>query len=155
MTSGLHGALIALLWGVYDFLVRYVSREVGPVYALACVLIGGAALPGVFLGLRGKASPGTGEGWMLAALTGAALALASLWLYRAFAIGPVYLVAPVICAYPVLSVSRSFLRGAEARLLDLVAIGGVVLVAATGTDEESRGPDEAAPDAAGRLEALG
>lgn len=161
MTSGLLGAGIALLWGIHDFLVRFVSRSIGPAWALLCVLISGAVVLTAIVTLGGMKMPETVNGWLLSGGTGIGLAFASYFLYRAFAIGPVYLVAPVICAYPVLSVLWAFARGATPTYLDLAAIvavsGGVVLVAGTSSEAESdRPPGETAfAPYGGRWVALG
>ena len=134
------GLLAALGWGLHDLCVRRVSRRahipscllavlgVGTVALLPLALWRGVGLGEVGAALDDAAFPGA------AFATGAAFALASYALYRAFAAGPVRLVAPLTASYPVLTMLLAALDGAAVgavRWLAVVAvIGGVALVAA-------------------------
>ena len=104
--SVIFGVLAALAWGVHDLLVRQVSRRLGTVTALSTVL----ALSVVLLLAALLILPNAGftispEGVGLCVLSGLTFAVASFSLYRAFEIGPVRLVAPIIGAYPVISMA--------------------------------------------------
>lgn len=136
------GLVAALAWGLHDFAVRYVSQRV-PVYAalLAVLVLGFVFLAPVLL-LAGLVEPMSGRatGYSLAA--GAAFALAGIALYQAFAIGPVRLVAPVIGAFPVLSVGFAAVSGVPVSALAWVAVvavvGGIALVAGGGAGDAGR-----------------
>lgn len=77
----------------------------------------------------------------LSVLAGLAFACASLCLYVAFSIGPVRLVAPIIGAYPVLSMAWAVANGATISGLQwsavLVVVAGVAMVAAFSAPNET------------------
>jgi drug/metabolite transporter (DMT)-like permease len=133
MASLIFGLAAALAWGLHDFFVRSVSQRAAVAPVLFVVICTGALLliPVSLLteGWRGM----TPAAVLPAFASGLAYALACLGLYRAFAIGPVSLVAPICGAYPVLSVAHGALSGRPV-LMDqwlavLAVIGGVALVA--------------------------
>lgn len=76
----------------------------------------------------------------LAGLSGAIFALASYALYRAFALGPVKLVAPLIGAYPVLSLGLAMLQGQAVGpghwLAVAAVVGGVGCIAVLATEDD-------------------
>ena len=138
------GLAAALAWGIHDVSVRRVTREGALLAPLFWVLAAGTALVVAALPAAGGGVPeGRALGAALAA--GAAFGLCGCALYRAFSIGPVRLVAPVIGAYPILSVLIAALQGAPVSapqwLAVLAVVAGVGLVAGGGRGE--------APDAAG------
>ena len=125
--SVLFGVLAALAWGVHDLLVRQVSQRLGTVTALSTVL----ALSVVLLLAAVLILPNDGftisnEGLGLSVLSGLTFAVASFSLYRAFEIGPVRLVAPIIGAYPVISVAWASVFSAPAPLGDWLAVAVVI-----------------------------
>ncbi len=132
MTSLLFGLIAALAWGLHDFLVRHVSQKAaaGPLMAVA-LAAGSAILAPLTLieGWSGVSPPAIG----LALLSGVAFSLASLGLYRAFAIGPVALVAPICGAYPLGSLALALASGSSVTARDWLAvamvIAGIALVA--------------------------
>ncbi len=126
MMSLAFGLVAALCWGLHDICVRYVSQRGGILPALTSVLIIGTLIllpPALTLGgwdtmsLRSTA---------LAATAGVAFFLAYVGLYHAFEIGPVRLVAPVIGAYPVLSVGWAALSGQSVLWDQWLAVGAVI-----------------------------
>ncbi len=126
MMSLSFGLVAALCWGLHDICVRYVSQRGGILPALTTVLLIGTLIlvpPAMLLGgwdaisLRAMA---------LAGAAGAAFFLAYIGLYRAFEIGPVRLVAPVIGAYPVLSVGWAALSGQAVTPDQWLAVGAVI-----------------------------
>lgn len=134
MLSLMFGIAAALMWGVHDVLVRFVSARTGAGTAFLCVLGFGtlvvalaAAAQGVDLGAL------TGTAWALAGLSGFSYALGGYSLYRAFEIGPVRLVAPVLGSYPILSLIWATLQGqppsAGQVAAVLLVIAGVGLIA--------------------------
>jgi drug/metabolite transporter (DMT)-like permease len=105
------GFVAALAWGFHDFSVRFVSQRTSIPSALLTVLASGAVLVGAITMFLGDWSTLSATAAGLSALSGLAYAAGSYALYRAFADGPVKLVAPLIGAYPVLSVAMAMLQG--------------------------------------------
>lgn len=144
------GLVAALAWGVHDLCVRAVARRGGIVPSLATVLALGALLVLPFAVLSDGWGAMTGGAALLAAVSGVAFALGAYGLYRAFAIGPVRLVAPAVAAYPILSVGWAAASGTPVPpstwLAVLAIVGGVGVVAALSDD---------AGRARGRRSALG
>lgn len=105
------GLLAAFCWGVHDVCVRFATERTSAAVALLTVLSVGLVLVGPLAALSGE-WPLLTRGAILAALaSGAVYAAAAYALYRAFDIGPVRLVAPIIAAFPVLSVLWAAARG--------------------------------------------
>ncbi len=132
------GLAAALAWGVHDLCVRFAApgRPVLPLLAivLAAGLVPVAALS-VTLGSPWALDwPGT----LLAVGAGLGFFVAGYGLYRAFAIGPVALVAPIVGAYPILTLLSATLSGRAPALAELIAVavivGGVGCVAVLSPD---------------------
>ncbi|MFX0546444.1 EamA family transporter [Roseovarius sp. S1116L3] len=126
MGSLVFGLIAALCWGIHDICVRYVSQRVGILPALTTVLIIGTLVmaPAAFL-----VGDWGAMGWTASALamaSGIAFTLAYLGLYKAFEIGPVRLVAPIIGAYPVLSVGWAAAAGQTVSADQWLAVGAVI-----------------------------
>lgn len=143
MTSIILGLFAAFAWGVHDMLVRFVSRDASIPAALFLVLTIGtlACLPlALLFGDWTRLSMSVAG---LSLLAGGAFALASLSLYRAFAEGPVKLVAPIIGAYPIISVGWAEVAGTPIAAKDWLAVAiivfGVGLVAALSDPDELSG----------------
>ena len=134
------GLLAALAWGVHDLCVRLVAQRGGILPALATVLAIGALLVLPFAALSDGWAAMTARAATLAALSGAAFAVAGCGLYRAFAIGPVRLVAPAVAAYPILSVGWAAASGTPVPLATWLAVlaivAGVGVVAALSDDAD-------------------
>ncbi|WP_298291920.1 DMT family transporter [uncultured Litoreibacter sp.] len=137
------GLIAALCWGFHDICVRYVSQRTGILPAFLTVLVVGCLLVvplAVFA--EGLWPKGNGVWWSLA--SGLMFGLAGSAHYKAFSIGPVRLVAPIIGAYPALSVGWAVLNGEPITLFQWLAvfmiIGGVGFVAASSDDEASAAP---------------
>ena len=126
MHSLLLGLAAALAWGIHDLCVRFVSQRTGIlpamliVFATGAILVAGTAL--TFGGWQAMTLPAT----RLAGLSGAIFALGSYALYRAFALGPVKLVAPLVGAYPVLSLGMAMLQGQPVGPGHWLAVAAVV-----------------------------
>lgn len=132
MTSLILGLLAALCWGLHDFFVRDLSQKAPPIPLLAGVLAFGSVLLAPLALMQGMGGM-QGEVLAQAAGAGAAYVLASYGLYRAFAIGPVGLVAPICGAYPLGSMALALTSGqtvsALAWLAVLMVVVGIALVA--------------------------
>lgn len=132
MDALLLGLLAALFWGLHDFTVRIVGSRADTLVLLAGVLLTGVMvlLPFAAFGTQ-AALGGTGLGFAL--LAGLAYAGAGYGLYRAFTIGPVYLVAPICGAFPMVTVALELARGGTvagaAWIGAAVILCGIALVA--------------------------
>jgi drug/metabolite transporter (DMT)-like permease len=132
------GIIAALAWGFHDLCVRYVSQSAGIIAPLMGVMVFGTLMVAPF-SLGAEAQP-EASAMVLALLAGVIYGLAAYALYRAFSIGPVRLVAPIIGAYPALSVAWAGVTGQAATvdqwLAVLLIIAGVAFV--VGRSEEER-----------------
>ncbi len=139
MHSLVLGLIAALAWGIHDLCVRVVSRKTGilpamlTVFATGAILMAAAGLP---LADWPAMTPPAAK---LAGLSGAIYALASYALYRAFALGPVRLAAPLIGAYPVLSLGLAMMQGQPVGpghwLAVAAVVGGVGCIAVFSADD--------------------
>lgn len=135
------GLIAALAWGVHDLCVRYVSQS-GSIYQpLITVQLIGLICVSV-LGIGTMHTMPSPTALMLAVSSGGAYALAGIALYKAFSIGPVRLVAPIIGAYPVLSIAHASLSGSPASPAQWLA---VVIIIAGVTHVVRQGPSAAEP----------
>lgn len=137
------GLLAALAWGVHDLCVRHVSQRTSILAALATVLAVGAALVLPVAVWHGDWQAMTATAYGFAGLSGLLFSLACLGLYKAFEIGPVRLVAPVVGAYPVLTMALAGLGGATVTggqwLAALAVIFGIGIVGALTHEGDSNG----------------
>lgn len=136
------GLIAALAWGIHDICVRFVGARVGILPALATVLIAGSTLVAPISFVAGDWFT---MGWpsiQASVASGLAYTIGCIGLYNAFSIGPVRLVAPIMGAYPVLSIGWSAINGTPVSALQWLAlgmvIGGVALVAILSNDEETQ-----------------
>jgi drug/metabolite transporter (DMT)-like permease len=117
----------ALAWGIHDVLVRRLSQGAAVLPLLAAALLAGA-LANLPLSLAfGDWSAMTGRALAAAAAAGLLYALGGLGLWKAFGLAPLRIVAPVVGAYPMLSLFLGWLRGEAVTPLDAAA---VLLIAA-------------------------
>ncbi|NVK15504.1 MAG: DMT family transporter [Rhodobacteraceae bacterium] len=140
MHSLVLGLIAALAWGIHDLCVRVVSRKTGILPAMLTVFATGAILmaaAGLALADWPAMTPPAAK---LAGLSGAIYALASYALYRAFALGPVRLAAPLIGAYPVLSLGLAMMQGQPVGpghwLAVAAVVGGVGCIAVFSADDD-------------------
>ena len=126
------GLTAALLWGLADYSAALASREVGALrvvlgFHIVAVVVLGIAV--VAAGDLGRADAGQ---MAVLALTGAVGAAAYLAFYRAFAIGPISIVSPVVSGYAATTVVLALivlgerLSALEAGAIALT-VGGVML----------------------------
>ncbi|WP_323779910.1 DMT family transporter [Leisingera sp.] len=140
MHSLIFGLAAALAWGTHDLCVRFVSQRTGIlpamliVFGTGAILVAGAAL--AFGDWQAMTLPAA----RLAGLSGTIFALGSYALYRALALGPVKLVAPLVGSYPVLSLGMAMLQGQPVGLSHWLAVaavvGGVGCIAVFSTEED-------------------
>ncbi len=139
MTSLVFGLIAALCWGVHDFLVRNVSQAAATAPLLFTTLAVGSVLL-IPLSLD-QMHMMTAQAFGLAGLSGVAYMAGCFGLYRAFAIGPVRLVAPICGAFPVISVLIAVAQGRALSVIEGVAVlavvGGIALVARQSSSENT------------------
>jgi drug/metabolite transporter (DMT)-like permease len=142
------GLVAAVCWGIHDICVRYVTQRGGILPALTMVLIIGTLVMAPPALLAGDWAMMGLRSYALSAAAGAAFTIAYVGLYKAFEIGPVRLVAPIIGTYPVLSVGWAALSGRPVswdQWLALAAvIGGVAIVALLTSQRDTGGSKRAA-----------
>lgn len=129
LTSLALGILAALCWGVHDLLVRIFVRADQVFTSLLTVLLFGSLLqlPVSLFAMQSHMPPPTAIG--LSAISGILYAVAGFALYKAFIIGPVRTVAPIIGAYPLVSVTLAAFAGNPLNGDQLVAIAVVIIAA--------------------------
>ncbi|KGM86392.1 putative membrane protein [Roseovarius mucosus DSM 17069] len=125
MTALILGLVAALAWGTHDVCVRYVSQNNGIFAPLVWVLAFGLMIVTPISAYAGLHAPQGGD-IGLAVLAGVFFGIGGTALYRAFSIGPVRLVAPVIGAYPILSVGWASLNGAPTTPLEWIMVGLII-----------------------------
>lgn len=146
------GMLAALAWGLHDFVVRIVSpREPVAPLLFTALLVGTMLLAPFAFAIEG-ADALSGRSVGPALLSGVAFAAAGLGLYRAFAIGPVRLVAPICGSYPVLSLAFAALQGRPAAAWEWLAVIAIILGLGLAASRPESG--EAGPRASAALWAL-
>lgn len=141
--SVLLGLAAALAWGVHDLCVRFATPG-RPVLPLLAVVLAVGLAPVTLLAFTvGSPSMLDLQGALLATGAGLAFFVAGYGLYRAFAIGPVALVAPIVGAFPILTLLAATLSGhtpEPAQLLAVaVIVGGVGCVAVLSPAHEAAG----------------
>lgn len=135
------GLIAALCWGFHDICVRFLSQKTPITACLFVVLVTGLMFhTGLMVVTDGFEAVPTAAIWP-SLIAGVFFVIASFGLYAAFERGPVRLVAPVIAAYPILSVGVAAWQGELITALQwgavIAIVAGVALVAAlsdTSTD---------------------
>lgn len=136
------GLIAAVCWAFHDICVRFLSQKT-PLSACVFTVLGtGLVFHFGLLGVTGGFTPLAPEAVWYSLGAGVFFVIATFGLYYAFERGPVRLVAPLISAYPILSVALATAGGATITPLQWAAVmaivGGVAAVAAlsdTSTDE--------------------
>lgn len=123
--------------------MRKVSASVGVFTSLTAVLVIGTLVMVPFSIALGEPASAPKSAYLYAIAAGAVYAIAGLGLYKALAIGPVRLVAPIIGAYPILSMAWAAASGGAVEsvhwLAVLIVIAGVAYIAISSDEGESDG----------------
>ena len=120
------GLIAAVAWGVHDFCVRYIVQRGGILPLLATVLVAGTIILTPISLTLGDWPAMTQAGFGYSILGGIVYLLGCIGLYNAFTIGPVRLVAPIISAYPILSITWAGISGQTVPWGQWVAVGAVI-----------------------------
>lgn len=139
------GLTAACAWAVHDLLVRKIGQGAAVLPMMLVVLAAGTValvLPTAFIA---DWQAMTGPAYGFSAGAGLAYVLGMGGLYRAFSLAPVRLVAPILGAFPMISLGFAAIGGKSVSLVELAAVlavvGGITIVALTGhaDDGPSRG----------------
>lgn len=148
MASLLLGLLAAFSWAVHDLCVRKVSAAEGTFVSLLSVLVLGTIVAVPFALMLGDTAAAPVEAYWRSIIAGLVYGIAGLGLYKALEIGPVRLVAPIIGAYPIISMGWAAYMGSPLTglhwLAVFVVIGGVAFIAIRSDDGASDGSKTAA-----------
>jgi len=125
MLSLTFGLVAAVCWGLHDFIVRILKQPRGIYASIAAVLFFGCLLQSPVALLNADFSQISNLALSISVASGSFFALAGIALYKAFIIGPIKLVAPIVGSYPVFSLIFSSLNG---NLPSQIQIGAVILI---------------------------
>ena len=115
--------MAALLWGIHDFFVRIVTRQIHIYTAIVIVFFASSLLLLALIWSADVSLEIKSGGIMLGCLSGMTFAAATVALYNAFALGPVRVVASIIGAYPIFSViSDRFVEASGAIFLTFLVL---------------------------------
>lgn len=140
MLSLLMGLVAAVSWALHDLQARRLSQH-GPVLPLMLV-VAGSGLLALVLPAAVWADFGAmgGRALALSVAAGGVYILGMMGLYASFQIAPVRIVAPVLGAYPVLSLGIAALQGRGVTLAEwlavLAVVAGIALVAMLARDKD-------------------
>ena len=134
------GLVAALAWGLHDFLVRRISQGPNVLWQLLVVFVTGAIVLVPLSLWFGQWSASSARSVTLAALAGASYVAGTYGLYRAFDLAKVRQVAPVIAAYPIISLIIAAAQGRAVQVQEWLAVAAVVvgigIVSALSDDHE-------------------
>lgn len=137
------GLTAACAWAVHDLLVRKISQQAAILPMMLVVLATGTlalALPTLLIA---DWSAMTAPSLAFSAGAGLAYVLGLGGLYRAFSLAPVRLVAPILGAFPMISLGFAALGGKSVSMIEILAVlaivGGIAVVALAGRDEGAHG----------------
>ena len=140
MIPVLLGLVAALAWGLHDVIVRFISQKTDIFTALFSVLCMGALLQAIVTVFRGDLGLIPSSALIGVAVSGIFYTTAGVALYKAFEIGPVRLVSPLIATFSVLAVLWGLAKGQPFSAWQwgavLAVLGGISIVA-TLSDKDS------------------
>ena len=125
MFSLTFGLIAAICWGLHDFIIRILRQPRGIYASIAAVLFFGCLFQTPVIVLNADFSKMPLLALWVSVLSGSSFAIAGIALYKAFIIGPIRLVAPIVGSYPVFSLMFFSLNG---NLPSQIQIGAVILI---------------------------
>ena len=153
------GLVAALCWGFHDICVRFLSQKVPLSGCIFVVLSTGLVFHLGLMTATGGFAPINADATWLSLGAGMFFVIATFGLYYAFQRGPVRLVAPLIAAYPILSVGLASYQGASITALQWIAvlaiITGVAIVAALSDTSADESPPKGPTIAFALIAAIG
>ena len=141
MLSLIFGLTAACAWAVHDLMVRKLGQSTPHLPMMLVVLAAGTvtlAVPAFGWGNWDAMGP-VAIGF--SGLAGLAYALATGGLYRAFSLAPVRLVAPILGAYPMISLALAAFDGRHVSGVEVLAVlaivAGIAVIAINGRNEQT------------------
>jgi drug/metabolite transporter (DMT)-like permease len=121
------GLIAAFAWGVHDILIRWVSQKSNVYSCLFMVLLFGFIIQTVYLIATSNFAPIPSTATMPIIASGIAYMIAGIAIYKAFEIGPVQLVAPIVATYAIASILWGVFQGNPITTLQILAVIGVFI----------------------------
>jgi drug/metabolite transporter (DMT)-like permease len=131
----------SIAWGCSDFLGGLRARRIPLASVVGLILVGGVAVGAVAVALAGGPFPGFRPLWPVL-VSGVGSIVAFTCLFKALAIGPMSIVAPISATYPIVPVAFGLAQGERPSALQAagmaIAVGGVILAASGGGARRQR-----------------
>ena len=125
------GFVAAICWGIHDFLVRFIVKKVNIITALISTNLISVSVLLIFFYLSRNDKSLEIELVGISLIYGLLFLLATYSLYKAFNRGPIYVAAPIICSYPILSLFYAAILtdppSLHEWLLSIFVIFGIIL----------------------------
>ncbi len=138
------GLIAALAWGIHDFLVRFITQKTPVGACILSVLVIGFGFQLALTFGTGSFEPLSREAVGLAFGAGLFFVIANWGLYGSFQRGPVWLAAPLVACFSIISVGIAAAQGAKITtdqwLAVLAVLGGITIVSTLSTDTETDVP---------------
>jgi drug/metabolite transporter (DMT)-like permease len=145
------GLTAACAWAVHDLLVRKIGQGAAILPMMLVVLAAGTVALVLPTLVVADWQAMTGPSVLSSAGAGLAYVLGMGGLYRAFSLAPVRLVAPILGAFPMISLGFAAMGGKAVSWVEAAAVlaivGGIAIVALTGRDEGGHGTETRAGEA--------
>lgn len=142
MSAALIGLIAAFCWGICDFFAAISSRSIGQLRTAVGVTLAGHLAITLWLVTTATLPVQLLTGAWLPLLSGGLIALATLWLFAALALGPLSVALPFVMSYPASTLAIAAAMGRPPGLLQIFAatavLAGVILVARGEAGEASR-----------------
>ncbi|WP_193222074.1 DMT family transporter [Amylibacter sp. SFDW26] len=124
------GLIAAFAWGTHDILVRYVSQRTSIYSALFVVLLSACICQLFFVLSQNLEFELTVSDIVSASVVGLSFVGASVGLYKAFEIGPIRLVSPLIATFSIFAIFWGAVNGQNITLSQWIAVF-IVLIGAS------------------------
>ncbi|MEN8895659.1 MAG: DMT family transporter [Yoonia sp.] len=133
MISLAFGLVAATCWGIHDFCVRFISQSAPVSACLFAVMVFGLLFQTGLLVATGSYASIPSAGILPLFFAGVSFAIANCGLYVAFQRGPVWLAAPLVACFSIVSVWIAMFGGATVSVEQWIAIlmilTGITLIA--------------------------
>lgn len=138
------GFIAAIAWGIHDFLVRFITQKNAIGTCIFFVLLVGLILQTGLTAATASFEPLTPSALLLSLGAGLSFTAAVFGLYAAFQRGPLWLAAPIVACFSVLSVGFAALTGTDITPLQwlaiLVILGGIAVVSSCAEQDTGKTP---------------
>ena len=121
------GLIAALAWGLHDFFVRFIVKKINIFTALIITNVVGILALTLFLVFSKKILVIEQSFLVISAVYGLLFLVATYSLYKAFDHGPVFIAAPIIGSYPLLSLLYASILGTSPEAYQWL-LSGLVIV---------------------------